>query len=118
MTKFNKEIQDQILGAIADGMNFQDACMLVGISEKTFGRWRKKAEKAKSGEWFDFHLAWKKAEMENKKKHILKINESKDWKSSSYTLQNRYPNEYSDKTKVEASVEHKGLKGLADALKD
>ena len=117
-SKLTIQLAEEIGQYISEGLTYEDSCKLIGITRKTFYRWRKKAEKAKSGEWLEYHKIWDKAEMKNKQFHIKKIKESKDWRSSAYTLQNKYPNEYSDKTKVEASVEYKGLKGLADALKD
>lgn len=41
MTKYSKEIRDEVAGYIRDGMTFRESCLKAGISEDSFARWRK-----------------------------------------------------------------------------
>ena len=39
------------------------------------------------------------------------------WQAAAWMLERRHPNLYGKKEKIEADVNHKGLSGLADAIK-
>lgn len=43
-TKLNPQTQERIVKAISDGNYLQNACALAGISEQTFGDWRRRGE--------------------------------------------------------------------------
>jgi hypothetical protein len=41
-TKYTPELVDKLLGGLADGLNFKQACVAVGIHENTLRVWREK----------------------------------------------------------------------------
>lgn len=57
-SKYTQELQDQLVGYIADGLTIRDACFGAGISEDTFWRWNR--------EKFEFAEAIKQARANQK----------------------------------------------------
>lgn len=68
-SKLDKQMISDIATAVAKGMTYKDACTSVGITEGTYYNWMKKAEKAKSGIYFEFLQAVHEAK--NKAKNVL-----------------------------------------------
>lgn len=99
-SKLTPELTEDLCDYISQGLTFKDACQLLDISTKSQQRWEKKGREAKSGKYYDFYLALKKARKQNKLYHIKKINASKDWHSSAYILNNMYPDEFSNNNKL------------------
>jgi transposase len=72
-SKFD-DAKDRLLSAIASGLSYEDSCAMAGISTSTFHIWRSKGEEAKSGKFFEFVAAIKRANAAATAKHVQNIN--------------------------------------------
>ena len=120
MTKFNEEICNQICEARSEGFSREECADACGIHRNTLYGWLEKGKNAKTGKYHDFYKRWLKAQIEFKRHHIRKINESKDWRSSQYMLSitdDRYVQK--DKVDIKADVKHDtNLSEFAKVLKE
>jgi len=120
MTKLNDEIIERICEYVTLGLSYKDASEACDITERTFYNWKKRGENAKSGKHYDFLDKLKLASSKSKVYHLNKIREAGDkgvWQANAWILERRFPEEFGRRDKIQAEVEHKGLKGLADAFK-
>jgi len=60
--KLTPELQAEMEQLFATGVTIKTACDYVGISQKTYETWMNKGQTAKSGQFFDFYGAIKKAQ--------------------------------------------------------
>lgn len=98
--KIKGETLKAILKSIEVGMNITDACELAGIDRTTFYEWKKKEPTA--------HDQLRKTELRAKKRNITLINSAAltDWRAAAWTLERKFPNEYSlRKREPEADTE-------------
>lgn len=123
-SKLTKEVQQRITQAIRVGMTYERACAVAGICFQTYRNWQLRGEREKSGMYFDFLEAVKKAEAEAELMHlsaILKASKGGDeirevrrtivdgqvvnevvslrptqaqWQASAWLLERRYPERY------------------------
>ena len=89
MSKYCKEIVEEICGHIEGGLTQKDACTLAKISHQTFHRW--------IDEHSEFSEAIDGARVKNKQFHINKITQAKTWQASAWYLERVYHKEFSIK---------------------
>ena len=87
-TKYEPDVAKAILGAIELGVPFRHAVAYGGISESTFGRWRK--------QYADFDDAIKAAEARAVMGRLGRIRRAEDesWQAAAWWLERRYPQEF------------------------
>ena len=92
-TKLTDELSKKICAFIASGATNEDACKLTGIGESSFYDWIKRFP--------EFSEAVKKASVDFKRAHILKIAMDESWQSSAWLLERRFPEEYGKRIPLE-----------------
>lgn len=110
-TKFTEQTVNRILEAIRNGLSYRHAVQAAGISYDTFLRWMEKGENARSGKFREFFDQVKKAEAEGAERNMKLIQEAaetKDWKAAAWILERRHPDDYGEKRKVDANLNHSG----------
>ena len=123
-TKLTKELQQRVTQAIRVGMTYERACTVAGICFQTYRNWQLRGERDKSGIYFEFLEAVKKAEAEAELMHlgaIVKASKGGDevrevrrtmvdgqlvneiisirpaapqWQAAAWLLERRYPERY------------------------
>lgn len=119
-TKLTPELQEQFCKAIENGDSILGACGYVGISEQTYYNWINRAEEAKTKTKFvKFKECVDKAKAKalHNFEQVITNASMEHWQAAAWMLERRHPNLYGKKEKIEADVNHKGLSGLADAIK-
>ena len=119
-TKLTPELQEQFCKAIENGDSILGACGYVGISEQTYYNWINRAEEAKSKTKFvKFKECVDKAKAKalHNFEQVITNASMEHWQAAAWMLERRHPNLYGKREKIEADVNHKGLTGLADAIK-
>jgi len=86
MSKYCKEIVEEICGYIESGLTQKDSCILAGIHVDTFHTWRKDKP--------EFSEAVEAARVKNKQYHIDKIAKAKTWQASAWYLERVYREEF------------------------
>ena len=69
-TKFTPDVVEAILKGIAEGLTYRDSCVMAGISEDSFARWRQ--DNAEFAEQVEQKLIEFKKEQEDTKTYKLK----------------------------------------------
>ena len=119
-TKLTPELQEQFCKAIENGDSILGACGYVGISEQTYYNWINRAEEAKTKTKFvKFKECVDKAKAKalHNFEQVITNASMEHWQAAAWMLERRHPNLYGKREKIEADVNHKGLSGLADAIK-
>ena len=117
--KLTDTLADEICNDIKAGVPFKHAAISHGISEVTFYNWYNKGKEAKRKT--KFRELYEKVEEAKsiaitlRARRIYKAGES-NWQADAWWLERMDPENFAAKEKVEAKAEHKGLKGLADAI--
>ena len=112
-SKLTPEVKEKICGYVRQGLSFEAAARLAGISESTFYRWRHWGENARSGIFREFWEELKKAEVEAEAALVNYIRteaQSGTWQAAAWILERRYPERWGKRERVEH--EH----GVGDAL--
>ena len=97
-TKLNDELQEKICEGVRLGLTPERAAVLAGIHRDTFYDWKAKGEKAKTGRFFDFSDAVKKAQIrfeEDNLEIIRKAARGRTWQAAAWLLERRMPERYS-----------------------
>jgi len=95
-SKLTPSMQKQIVQYIENGNTYERSCLLCGITYATFYNWQKQGEQAKSGKYFDFFNAVKKAEqgfIAHNVKIIMDAAEN-TWQAAAWLLERKYPGEF------------------------
>lgn len=103
LTKHREAI---LLKGIEDGMPLKHAAMLAGVSYDSLNRWRIKGESEFApSEFRDFCKALQHAEAVAMHRLVALINTAgqSDWKAAAWTLERRFPEEFSKPQRVEHS---------------
>ncbi len=96
-SKLTEETKKVLLRGIQAGLPYGLACANAGIHYRTFRNWTKKGEAAKSGEFFQFFQALKRAEAEGALQLIANIRRAGNegpWQASAWILERRHPEDY------------------------
>ncbi len=72
-SKLTQEVIESICLYVQNGLNYEDAATMSGVSENLFYKWKKKGETAKSGVYANFLHALSKAAIKGKFFHIQNI---------------------------------------------
>jgi len=104
-SKLTEELKANLTKVIAAGNYYQAACDYVGISYSIFREWIVKGEQAKSGKYFDFSEAVKKAEAQAEIRMVQEWQKQmpENWQAIATFMERRYPYRWGrqDKNKVE-----------------
>ena len=73
-SKFDQQTQDILIVCLLHGLTHSDAARQAGIHPKTFLRWLRKGQAAKSGQYYDFCLRVHKAELEARAVWLDRVN--------------------------------------------
>jgi len=87
-----KEQWENVLKAIASGLNNDDACDSAGISRSIFYK--------KIKDDLDFLDTYKKAKIQFKLTHIQKISKAENWQSSAWLLERKFAEEFGKKLDI------------------
>ncbi len=74
-------------------MRYVDAAAVAGIHQATFYLWKAKGEKAKSGLYFEFYEALKRAESEGERALLARIHKAGQegaWQANAWILERRH----------------------------
>ncbi len=92
-TKLTEKTIERLTQALRIGATRESACAYAGIDYSTFCKWMKKGESARSGRFFDFFQAVRRAELEAELACIrawtAKIPD--DWRAAKEFLERRFP---------------------------
>ena len=119
-SKLTPQLQAEFCKALENGASILGACGHVGITEKTYYNWINKAKEAKTKTKF---VKFQECVETAKQKALFNFEQvivsasMEHWQAAAWMLERRHPNLYGKREKIEADVTHKGLSGLADALK-
>ena len=118
--KLTPELQAKFCEALENGSSILGACGYVGIDEKTYYNWIKKAKEAKTRtKYVKFKECVDTAK--NKALHnfeqVIVSASMEHWQAAAWMLERRHSDIYGKKDKIEADLNHKGLSGLADAIR-
>lgn len=119
-SKLTPQLQAEFCKALENGASILGACGHVGITEKTYYNWIHRAEEAKTRTKY---VKFKECVETAKEKALFNFEQvivsasMEHWQAAAWMLERRYPNMYGKREKIEADVTHKGLSGLADAIK-
>lgn len=104
-TKLTTEIQAKIVEAIGKGAYVAVAAESVGITAATFYNWMKRGSKAKSGQFFEFFDAIKKAEAEAETKQIgtILVASASNWQAAAWWLERKFPQRWGRKDRMPVS---------------
>jgi transposase-like protein len=116
LSKLNSRIIVRICQGILTGASYEAAAVAAGISYETFNEWRKDAKEAGKKipskrtdlealkVQFSEAVDQANAELEISLMKSIKTKGKRDWKATSWILQNRFPNKYSDRKQVEHNI--------------
>lgn len=92
--KCTKELIKEAVALIGAGVSNQDVCVYCGIGESTFYQW---INQPKTNNQIELSEALKKAEVNRKAALLARVTKAadKDWKAASWSLERRYPLEFS-----------------------
>ena len=124
MAKYNQkltpELQEKFCLALENGASIRGACGHAGIAEQTYYNWIKKADEAKTKTKY---VKFKECVDKAKDKALFNFEQvivsasTEHWQAAAWMLERRHPDMYGKKDKIEADLNHKGLSGLADAIR-
>ena len=102
-TKLTPELIEDIAANLAKGLNNADAVKLAGASETSFYRWLERAEKAKSGIFWEFGEKITRARVDRKATLIKRIEVASrdDWRAAMALLERQYPDEFAQRKMIE-----------------
>jgi transposase len=115
-SKLTPELTKKLCDAIKAGNYYDTACQYVGIDYSTFRRWMNRGDKAKTGEFYDFCNAIKKAEAEAEYRMVALWQQqvADDWKASRDFLERRYPDKWGRKQEVKADIKQRNINAELD----
>lgn len=93
-TKLTPKVQERIINAVRAGLRYKEAAQVAGIDESTFYNWKKRGAQAKSGLYFEFYQALKRAEAEGEFALIARIQQEASngtWQAAAWILERRHP---------------------------
>lgn len=106
------DVLARLTEALQKGACYKDAACHADITYESFNNWMKKGEQAKSGEFFQFFQAIKKAKTAAKLKWLDKIEaaaEDGSWQAAAWKLERTDPEEYG--RRAPQRIEHSGPNG-------
>lgn len=94
-TSLTPEVHEAFVKAIAEGLNYTQACAVIGISHTTCRKWRVKG-KSGGGIYGSFVADIKRAEAEAIRQHLAAVTSARDksWQAAAWWLERKYPELY------------------------
>ncbi len=107
-TKLTPERQQKICELLKAGNTARTAALANGICEATLINWMNKGRKQKSGKYFEFFEAIKKAKAEAEARNVLIIQKAaeKNWQAAAWWLERTNPDKWG--RRLEQKIEHSG----------
>jgi transposase len=105
-SKLTPEVQAEIVARIKTAATYDAACQACGINYMTFNNWMSRGEKAKSGIYFEFFEAVKRAEgicKANMAAVIARAANEGDWRAAEAYLKRRDRANWGDQVQLEHS---------------
>jgi len=98
-------LQEKICGYIAEGNTIENSCAAVGISSGCYRQWMIKGREQKSGKYFTFLTAVKKAEAKAQARYVKIIHDASEttWTAAAWWLERKYPAQWGRKQRHEIS---------------
>lgn len=95
-TKLTEELQQKLCRLVSAGNHINDACVIAGISKRTFENWTDRGRRAHTGKYRDFVEAIERAEAQAKARNVALIQKAaqEDWRAALEYLERRYPEEW------------------------
>lgn len=114
--KLTPEVQERLLTAIRQGLKYDTACALAGITYHTMRNWMIAGESTKDGIYFNFFTALKKAEAEAEEELIKSIRNAghREWQANAWILERRYPERWARRERSENVTINVDLDQLTD----
>ena len=91
-SKFTPEITETIIKALQIGATYKDAAEAAGVDYDTYNEWIKAGKAAKSGRFYEFSEAVRKAEAQARLNYLSTIAQAAakgDWKAAEAFLKRR-----------------------------
>jgi len=95
----SQERREELLDNLRQGMSIRAACALVGISERTYQRWREEDE-----EWVeasDHAIRFSEPILIARMKALAE--EKGDWRAHAWLLERRFPKEWGPRQEIEVN---------------
>lgn len=104
--KLTVEIQQKICDYISQGLAYETAALLSGVSERTLHRWRALGEGKETGKYSEFvdALQVASAKAEEKQVGVVVAAGSEDWHAAAWWLERRNPGRWSKVDRVDANL--------------
>lgn len=122
-TKLTPKVQERIGKAIEDGLPYETAARLAGVSYDSFNRWLHDGE-AGIEPYCKFYKHIKECEAKGEEELLNRIKETgasgKAWQANAWILERRYPERYakSEKLQVDQKTELKAQGGITIYVPD
>lgn len=118
-SKMMVEISDPLIKLLKSGVPVIHACGAVGIASVTYYDWMKKGETAKSGQYFEFYHAVKKARAEAVARNVAIIQKAAahTWQAAAWWLERSCPAEFA-KREVEINMTQNNVEINIDETRD
>ena len=91
-SKFTSEVTETIIKALQIGATYKDAAEAAGVDYDTYNEWIKAGKAAKSGRFYEFSEAVRKAEAQARLNYLSTIAQAAakgDWKAAEAFLKRR-----------------------------
>ena len=91
-SKFTPEVTETIIKALQIGATYKDAAEAAGVDYDTYNNWIQEGKTAKSGKFFEFFGAVRKAEAQARLNYLSTIAQAAakgDWKAAEAFLKRR-----------------------------
>jgi hypothetical protein len=112
-TKLTPQLQELLVEQIKKGNYIETACGVVGINKQSYYNWLGRGKKAKSGKFFDFFDAIKKAEDFAEAYLLQQIlsaadnQEKPQWQAAAWMLERKHPDKWGRKERLDVRGEFK-----------
>lgn len=115
-SKLTPEVQERLVSAIRQGLKYDTACALAGISYYTMRNWVIAGEGAADGIYFNFLTALKKAEAEAEQDLVKSIKDAgkREWQANAWILERRHPERWARRERSENVTVNIDLDQLTD----
>lgn len=118
-TKLTPEVREIICKAIVGGNYKETAAQAAGIDKGTLYNWLKAGEAAKSGAFFDFFNAVKKAESEAELRNVVIIQQAakKSWQAAAWYLERKHRERWGRNESLTVTITDEALDKEIDTLR-
>lgn len=106
-SKLTAKVQGEICRYIRQGVPQKTAANRAGVSESVFYKWKTRGNKAKSGRYFQFVEALKRANVDAEVSLVLQVRTAAkgDWRAAMAILRQRFPENWRKEAKTTVTVQ-------------